>query len=118
MNNQLKSKIMRRVYAIWFVRRIAPPAISLGFFGYLAIRETAQSFFVAKIISNFLTVATNVWAIPGFVGSALNHAEPQILFVVAFSILATFVLAVKLLQNIRVIMMRRNQMLFSNVLFK
>lgn len=109
---------MRRVYAIWFVRRIAPPAISLGFFGYLAFHETAQSFFVAKIVSNFLMIASNVWAIPGFVGSAVTHAEPQVLFIIAFSILATFVLAVKLLQNIRMIVMRRNQMLFSNVLFK
>ncbi len=109
---------MRRVYAIWFVRRIAPPVVSMAFFAYLALRETAQGFFVAQIVSNFLMIASNVWSIPGFVGAAVMHARPETLFVIAFSILAVFVLAIKLLQNIRMITMHSNQMLGSKVTFK
>lgn len=118
MKNELKSRIMRRVYAIWFVRRIVPPVLSISFFCYLALHETAQGFFVAQIISNFLMVASNAWSIPGFIGAAMMHARPETLFIISFSILATFVLSVKLLRNIRTTMAYSNQALAGKVTFK
>ena len=118
MNNQLKSRIMRRVYAIWFVRRIAPSAISLIFFAYLVFYEIAQSFFVAQIVLNFLMVASNIWSVPGFIGVAVMHARPETLFIIAFAILATFVVSVKLLRNIRMIVAQRNQMFYQSVSLK
>ena len=111
MNNQLKSRIMRRVYGIWFVRRFAPTAASLGFFSYLTLHEIADKFFVSQIYANFLAVAQNMWAIPGFIGAAVTHAQPQTLFIIAFSILAVFVLSVKLLRTIRVIVAQRQSMM-------
>ncbi len=98
---------MRRVYAVWFVRRIVPTAGSLGFFLYLTLRETAEKFFVSKVFANFFAVAVHTSAIPGFIGAAVLHAKPEALFIISFSILATFVLSVKLLRNIRTIVASR-----------
>lgn len=111
----LKKRIMRRIYAIWFVRRVLPLGASTGFFAYLALRETAQQFFVAKVVSNFLAVSVHMWSIPGFIGAAVRNAEPQTLFVIAFSIAATFVLSVKLLRSIRTIVAGSNQLFPSRV---
>lgn len=95
---------MRRVYTIWFVRRVAPVVSCTGFFAFVALRETAEKFFVAQIVSNFFAVtASNIWAAPGFLGAAVRHAESGTLFIIAFSILATFMMSVKLLRNIRTV---------------
>lgn len=102
---------MRRIYGIWFVRRFAPTAASLGFFLYLALHEIAEKFFVSQIYTNFLMVAKNMWAIPGFVGAAMTHAQPQTLFIIAFSILAAFALSVKLLRTIRIIVTQQGAMM-------
>jgi len=110
---------MRRVYGIWFVRRVLPPASALGFFAFLALRETAEKFFVAQVVSNFLAVtASNIWAAPQFLGVAVRNAEPTTLFIISFSILATFVVSVQLLRSIRMIIGSRNQMFFRSVILK
>ena len=102
--DNLKKRIMRRVYAIWVVRRVVPLGATTGFFAYLAFQQTATNFFVAKIVSNFFAVTThNMWSAPGFIAVAMGHADPGVLFVISFSILASFVMAVKLLRSIRYI---------------
>ncbi len=93
---------MRRIYAIWFVRRALPLALGSGVLMYIALAETARNFFVARIISNFVTVYnSDLWAIPRFIASALNSAEPITLFLISISGLLSFAFAVKLLRSIR-----------------
>ena len=98
----LKKRIMRRIYAIWFVRRASPMLLGVGAAGYLALRETARQFFVAKIVSNFMAVASSsVWSVPSFIASALNHAQPTVLILISAAGLTSFYLAIKLLRSIR-----------------
>ncbi len=105
----LTKKVMRRVYMIWGVRYVAPRVLlSIGFF-WAAFKLMAQNFFVAKIFSNFMTVAfSSVWAIPKFITSALNSAEPQVLVMVSAAGIAGFFLAVNLLRNVRSIIANKN----------
>ena len=103
MANDLKKRIMRRVYGIWFVKRVIPTAGGSAIFMGIALKETAQRFFVAKIVANFMEVAgSNTWAIPNFIASALNKLEPSVLVLTAGTGLVSFALAVKLLRSIRV----------------
>jgi len=107
---------MRRVYMIWGVRYVAPRLLmSVGLF-WVAFKVTAQSFFVSKVVSNFLSVAfSNVWAGPQFIASALNSAQPQVLILISACGIAGFFLAVKLFRNIRSIVAEGN---FAAVLSK
>jgi hypothetical protein len=108
MNNELKNRIMRRVYGIWFIRRVAPSLVSMGALVFVGLRVMAQSFFVAKIAENFVNVAgASLAGIPQFIASALNSAEPSALIVIAFSGIVSFVLAVKLLRSIRALVSNR-----------
>ena len=76
---------------IWGVRYVAPRLLlSVGFF-WTAFKITAQSFFVSKILSNFMAVAfSSVWATPKFIASALNSAEPQVLVLISACGIAGF----------------------------
>ena len=87
---------------IWGVRYVLPRlALSIGLF-WVAFRITAQSFFVSKILSNFMAVAFgSVWAAPQFIMSALNGAEPQVLVLISAAGISGFFLAVKLLRSVR-----------------
>ncbi|HEY4521979.1 MAG TPA: hypothetical protein VJH05_02465 [Candidatus Paceibacterota bacterium] len=98
----ITKKIMRRVYVIWGVRYVLPRlAVSIGLF-WVAFRVTAQSFFVSKIFINFISVAfSSVWAVPQFITSALNSAQPQVLVLISATGISGFFLAVKLLRSIR-----------------
>src|SRR3989338_9309257 len=106
MASNIKTRIMRRVYGIWFVRRVVPTVATFSFFTYIVMTETAEKFFVAKVLSNFFAVASHVWSIPGFVGAAVLHADPSTLFVISFSILAGFIMGVRLLRDIRTVVSR------------
>ena len=99
---RIKNRIMRRVYGIWFVRRVAPMGFASAFFINLALKEAAGQFFVAQIVSNFLTVAgANLWGIPRFIASALNSAEPSVLVLISATGMVGFTLAVKLWRSIK-----------------
>lgn len=105
----LTKKVMRRVYVIWGIRYVAPRfLLSAGLF-WTAFRLTAQSFFVSKIVGNFMSVAfSSVWAGPRFIASALNSTEPQVLVLISACGIAGFFLAVKLFRNIRSIVAEGN----------
>lgn len=85
---QLKNKIMRRVCAIWFFRKIAPALfLQLPLFSLIALRELAREFWVAKIFDNFS------WAFHGgfmsvinFVFSAVANAPLVPVFIILFSL--------------------------------
>lgn len=98
---QLKQRIMRRIYGIWFVRRGAPMLAIAGFFLFVALRETARSFFVAKIVENFIQAAQNMGSIPGFVLSALVHAQTSALLTVMVSLAVSVVLGWRFIQSLR-----------------
>lgn len=56
-NKMLKKKIMNRVYAIWFFRKVAPAMfLYVPFLVFVALREASREFFVVRIFDNFLTV--------------------------------------------------------------
>lgn len=102
MNNELKTRIMRRIYAIWFVRRGLPMVAGSAASFYVALRVTAERFFVTQIVSNFV-VATHsgFLGISNFVVSALNSVEPSLLILISMAGIISFALAVKLLRSIR-----------------
>lgn len=60
MTNELTKRIMKRVYAIWFLKKIAPAIfLYIPFLFFVALRETANEFFVAEIVNNFLVAVHN-----------------------------------------------------------
>ncbi len=62
-DNNLKKRIMKRVYAIWFVKKIAPAIfIYTPFLGFIALRETANEFFITKIVENFVLALNSGFA--------------------------------------------------------
>lgn len=69
---------------------------------YVALKVTAERFFVAQIVSNFI-VATHsgFLGMSNFIVSALNSVEPSILILISMAGIVSFVLAVKLFRNIR-----------------
>lgn len=104
----LKERIMRRIYAIWFVRRALPLSLGATFGIFVAYRATANSFFVERIVDNFFTVAAeNIAATPNFVFAALLHADARAVSIVALSMIAGVFLASKLFSDIRVMLQAR-----------
>ncbi|MDP2668809.1 MAG: hypothetical protein Q8P07_03190 [bacterium] len=102
---QLKNRIMRRVYGIWFVKQALPMLAGGALFITVALRLTADRFFVAQIWSNFESVASsNIFAVPGYIASAMNHAEPSLLLMISFAGVAGLAIVIKLLRSIRSIM--------------
>jgi hypothetical protein len=86
-NEQLKKKIMRRVYVIWFIRKLMPIVfIQAPFFLLVVLRETAHEFFVAKIIENFIS-ALNSGPIDliNFIASAIVNAPVLPMLIIVFS---------------------------------
>ena len=101
----LKTKIMRRVYAIWFVRQALPVFLGSAGSFYLAFRVAANRFFAAEILKNLESVMkSNVWGLPRYIESALNSVEPSILILIAMAGIVSFALAVKLLRSVRSLM--------------
>ncbi len=108
IEQQLKSRIMKRVYGVWAVRFALPRLAGSVALLLLALRVTADRFFVARIMQNFDRVAaSNVWAIPQFIASALNHAQPTVLVLIAAAGIGGFALAVNLFRNVRNVLRSR-----------
>ena len=105
INTGLKERIMRRVYAIWFVRRALPFGGGALFGFFIAYRATAESFFVAKIVENFFAVSSvNLWGTPHFVFTALLNTDPRAVLMVAFSCIIAALLSFKLFSDIRTVL--------------
>jgi len=88
MSEELKKRIMRRVYAIWFVKRVAPAVfIYMPFLLFVALKETAGEFFVSKILDNFLIVVHNhgLTGVFKFIISAFGNAPALPLFIILVS---------------------------------
>lgn len=101
--NQLKTKIMRRIYLTWFLNRTKPvlflqlPFIIL----FLAIQHEYVAFkAVANNSLNSLSSPRN--ALEYFI-SAFQNAEPLVVFLAAAIGLFTFLATVSILRNIAVL---------------
>ncbi len=98
----LTKRIMRRVYAIWFLRRTAPIFVLMPFLAIISLWETAKEFFVAKIIDNFIVAfhsPEGILAIFRFIGSAFANAPVMPLLVIGFSTGLFLILGYKLARN-------------------
>ncbi|MDO8600604.1 MAG: hypothetical protein Q7R73_03230 [bacterium] len=88
-NEQLniKSRVMKNVYTIWFVRKIAPILIlEVLLFGMLAL-GIASAVSVSKIASNAFYGIGDMKSLVGFFSSAFTNTTLMVQ-VLAFSILA------------------------------
>ncbi len=80
---------MRRIYAIWFVKRAAPVLLlEIPVLLVIALHETAREFFVAKIIENFLIVLnhSSIAGVLGFMVSAVQNAPFVPMLIILFSL--------------------------------
>ncbi len=102
MTAQLTKRIMRRVYAIWFVKKAAPVLIlEIPVLLIIAFHETAQEFFVAKIIENCLVVINHggVAGVLGFMISAIQKAHFVPVLIILFSLGLCGIAAYRLARN-------------------
>jgi len=77
-SNELKRRVMKRVYTIWFMRKVAPAMfLYLPFLLIVALRETANEFFVARIVDNMLNAihGSGFMGFVGFTSSAITNVS-------------------------------------------
>lgn len=94
---------MRRVYAIWFIKQVVPVMVLMPILAVIALWETAEEFFVAKIVENFV-VALNqsgFLGVLGFVMSAVKSAPILPILIIGFSTGFFLVLAFRLMRNFK-----------------
>jgi hypothetical protein len=103
MGNDLKKRIMRRVYAIWFVKRIAPALfLQMPLLLLIALRETAREFWVAKIVENFsIAIHSGFSSTLNYVFSAIVSAPAVPMLIIIFSLGVFGYLAVKTTRNLK-----------------
>ncbi len=110
-NDNLTKRIMRRIYAIWFMRKAGPVLfLEMPILMIILLRESAREFFWGKIIDNFssaLSSPNGVMAAPNFVGSALSSAPVLSLIIIGFSAGLLAVSAYKLMRNFKQITLVR-----------
>lgn len=104
MKDELKKRIMKRVYAIWFFRKIAPAMfLYMPFLAVVALWQTAREFFVVRIIDNFL-LAFHTGGVGGVLGltfSALVNTPVLSTLIILTSLGTFFVLFRRLSKNMR-----------------
>jgi len=98
-SQKLTRKVMRRVYAIWFLRQMAPILVAMPLSLGIVLWLTAKEFFVAKIVENFILTfhSGNVFA---FIGSAFyssTHLLP--LAIIGILSVLSLILGYKLVRN-------------------
>lgn len=101
-NLQLKKRIMRRVYAVWFMREVAPPlALQLLVLGALlvGIHEFVSVKFVLR---NALHSVSGIPSLIDFAAAAIRNTGfiPQILLT------SSFLLAALILRDLRKMLRR------------
>jgi len=104
MENKLKKRIMKRVYAIWFLRKIAPALfLYVPFLLFVALREISNEFFVTRIIDNFLVSVHNsgVVGVARFAFSALVNTPVLSALIIIASMGAFVVLLRRLARSFR-----------------
>ena len=79
---------MRKVYAIWFIKKVAPIAfLQMPLFLLIALRETAREFWVSRIFENFIFALNDgMNATANYLWSSLSHAPIIPVSIVVFSL--------------------------------
>lgn len=98
INQNLKNKIMRRVYAVWLFRKLASPfAVELFFLGALSFGLSVYVS-IRNVVNNTPSIFSP-GAVAGFFASAFYQAEMivQILFV---GMLASLIFLLKDVKNL------------------
>jgi hypothetical protein len=54
INNKLRKRVMRRIYAIWFLRQGAPGIVGAPAMLAVSFWQISGTFFVSKIVENFI----------------------------------------------------------------
>jgi len=98
-NINLTKRIMRRVYAIWFLREAGPVLLGMPLSFGLTLWLTAREFFVAKIAENFV-VSFHSGGVFSFIGSALYSAPLLPAAIVGLSFGISMILAWRLVRNL------------------
>ena len=104
MSKNLKNKIMKRIYAIWFFKKIAPAVfLYMPFLLFVAIRETANEFFVVKIIDNFLLAShgSGFSGIFSFIYSAILNTSVLPTLIILVSMGVFVILFRRLIKNFK-----------------
>ena len=97
-NEQLQENIMRRVYGVWFLRRVLPVAIFEVLFIALAVNLFAESVFIARVVENAVGILKDSpWAVASFLWSAFWNSRLEVKIEVASAFLmgALFLWSVK-----------------------
>lgn len=89
----IKNRILWRVYAIWFLRRIVPlVAVQIVIFT-IALKIFARNVFVSKVLQNSAQVAdAGYWAVFKYLVSSFLNTHPitQIVILLALGVAALF----------------------------
>lgn len=93
MTKELTKRIMKRVYAIWFFKKIVPAVfLYLPFLLFVAVRETANEFFVVRIIDNFLLTLNHsgFFGVLNYLASAIANTPvlPSLIILVSLGVFA------------------------------
>jgi hypothetical protein len=109
-NNELKKRIMRRVYAGWFFKRMAPALVFyMPFLLAVMLWETGREFFVAKIVENFtLVLHRGFWPTLNYVVSAVTHTRAMPVLIILVSLAVFVILLGKVLRGVKEIRLARN----------
>lgn len=91
----LKTRTMRRVYAIWMLRKVTSPRVVKSMILLASIWQFKENVFVSRVFENMPSVG-DVWATYNFFYSAMIHTQ----FVVQVSILAGATFAILLLRDL------------------
>lgn len=88
LNQELKKRIMRRVYTIWFIRKAAPLAGEIALLGVLAIWGL-QYISPANILVNAVSAASGLSSLAIFFVNAFSHlSAPSQMAVMASAVVS------------------------------
>lgn len=90
----LNTRIMRRVYAIWMLRKVTSPRVVKSLILLASIWQIKDRVFVAKVFENMPSLA-DIQATYSFFSSAMMHTQ----LAVQVSILAGALLSLLLLRD-------------------
>ena len=94
MQSYLKTKVMRRVYAIWMLRKVTSPRVAKFLILVASVWQFKEYVFVSKVLANMPSPA-DLKATYSFFFSAVLHTQ----FMVQASILIGVIFALLLLRD-------------------
>ena len=97
--NQLSNKVMRRVYFIWFSKRVLPYIILEGFVFTISMYLISQNVFVAKVIQYASLVLANQSEYPMTLASFTFDVFLRTRPIVQVSVLGSLVMFLLLSKN-------------------